>query len=94
MEDKLQKIVNQYIDPNSPTFGNAYRSALQAGYEENTAAVITTYIDDTDQQLEVINIMTEEIKKTQKKIVNMLEELISLTYEEKEKEIKKVLDYK
>ena len=31
-----------YIDPNSPTFGNAYRSALQAGYEENTAAVITT----------------------------------------------------
>ena len=35
MEDKLQKIVNQYID-------------------------------DTDQQLEVINIMTEEIKKTQK----------------------------
>ena len=57
MEDKLQKIVNQYID-------------------------------DTDQQLEVINIMTEEIKKTQKKIVNMLEELISLTYEEKEKEIK------
>ena len=49
MEDKLQKIVNQYID-------------------------------DTDQQLEVINIMTEEIKKTQKKIVNMLEELISLTY--------------
>ncbi len=61
MEDKLQKIVNQYID-------------------------------DTDQQLEVINIMTEEIKKTQKKIVNMLEELISLTYEEKEKEIKKVLE--
>jgi len=49
MEDKLQKIVNQYID-------------------------------DTDQQLEVINIMTEEIKKTQKK------------YEEKEKEIKKVLE--
>ena len=35
--------------------------------------------------------MTEEIKKTQKKIVNMLEELINLTYEEKEKEIKKVL---
>ena len=61
MEDKLQKIVNQYIG-------------------------------DTDQQLEVINIMTEEIKKTQKKIVNMLEELISLTYEEKEKEIKKVLE--
>jgi len=47
---------------------------------------------NTDQQLEVINIMTEEIKKTQKKIVNMLEELISLTYEEKEKEIKKVLE--
>jgi len=61
MEDKLQKIVNQYIE-------------------------------DTDQQLEVINIMTEEIKKTQKKIVNMLEELINLTYEEKEKEIKKVLE--
>ena len=61
MEDKLQKIVNQYIE-------------------------------DIDQQLEVINIMTEEIKKTQKKIVNMLEELISLTYEEKEKEIKKVFE--
>jgi len=60
MENKLQKIVNQYIE-------------------------------ETNQQLEVINIMTEEIKKTQKKIVNMLEDLITLTYEEKEKEIKKVL---
>ena len=41
--DPRQKMCwDLYIDPNSPTFGNAYRSALQAGYEENTAAVITT----------------------------------------------------
>ena len=36
--DPRQKMCwDLYIDPNSPTFGNAYRSALQAGYEENTA---------------------------------------------------------
>lgn len=30
-----------YIDPDSPTFSNAYQSALKAGYEENTCLSIT-----------------------------------------------------
>lgn len=31
-----------YIDPESETFSNAYRSALKAGYAENTARQITS----------------------------------------------------
>ena len=31
-----------YVDPKSETFGNAYRSAMKAGYAESYAATITT----------------------------------------------------
>ncbi len=33
---------SSYIDIDSETFGNAYQSAVKAGYEENTAKQITT----------------------------------------------------
>jgi hypothetical protein len=31
-----------YINPDSDTFGNAYASAIKAGYEETTSLIITT----------------------------------------------------
>lgn len=40
--DPRQKLTwDLYIDPKSDTFGNAYQSAMKAGYEEGTAAGIT-----------------------------------------------------
>lgn len=42
MDPRQRKCWEDYINPKSETFGNAYRSALASGYEENTAAVITT----------------------------------------------------
>lgn len=42
--DPRQKLCwDSYINPKSETFGNAYQSALKAGYEEATAGQITTY---------------------------------------------------
>ena len=41
--DPRQKLCwENYINPKSETFGNAYQSAMKAGYEEGTAAQITT----------------------------------------------------
>lgn len=37
LNPQQQKFKEAYIDPGSPTFGNAYRSALAAGYEEKEA---------------------------------------------------------
>jgi hypothetical protein len=42
--DPRQKLCwENYINPKSKTFGNAYQSALKAGYEDATATQITTY---------------------------------------------------
>ena len=41
--DPRQKLCwDLYINPKSETFGNAYQSAMKAGYEEGYAAQITT----------------------------------------------------
>lgn len=41
--DPRQKLCwESYINPKSETFGNAYQSALKAGYEESTSTLITT----------------------------------------------------
>lgn len=41
--DPRQKLCwESYINPKSETFGNAYQSAMKAGYEEGYAAQITT----------------------------------------------------
>jgi hypothetical protein len=41
--DPRQKLCwESYTNPKSETFGNAYKSALKAGYEESTALQITT----------------------------------------------------
>ena len=42
MLDPRQKLCwESYIDPKSETFGNAYRSAIKAGYAETSAVCIT-----------------------------------------------------
>jgi len=41
--DPRQKLCwESYINPKSEYFGNAYQSAMKAGYEESYAAIITT----------------------------------------------------
>lgn len=39
-DPRQSKFLEYYIDPNSETFSNAYRSAIRAGYEEEYAKVI------------------------------------------------------
>lgn len=39
---KQELFISLYIDPNSPTFGNAYRSAIQAGYNHGYAIKIAS----------------------------------------------------
>lgn len=39
---KQELFIALYIDPNSPTFGNAYKSAIQAGYKHGTAIKIAS----------------------------------------------------
>ena len=41
MTSQQQKYMTVYTDPRSDTFGNAYRSAKQAGYSETTARNLT-----------------------------------------------------
>jgi hypothetical protein len=42
--DPRQKLCwDLYVNPNSETFGNGFKSAIKAGYEEGTAAQITTF---------------------------------------------------
>ena len=36
----LQKFLSNYINPSSPTFGDAFHSALKAGYKANYANII------------------------------------------------------
>ena len=42
MTTQLYYYLKYYCDLDSETFGNAYRSALRAGYAPSTARVITT----------------------------------------------------
>lgn len=59
---KQNKFVDNYIDPKSPTFGNAYQSAIQAGYSKDYAvqilspAVNTAWIKDNPR----LRSLTEE----------------------------------
>jgi hypothetical protein len=43
LDPRQLKCWEYYVDPKSETFGNAYQSALKAGYEEATAAQITSF---------------------------------------------------
>ena len=68
--DPRQKMCwDLYIDPNSSTFSNAYRSALTAGYEENTAAVITT-LNWFQEKLRRLNLL-KEAEKVLKEMIKM-----------------------
>ena len=43
MDPRQKQCWDLYINPKSKTFGNAYRSAIKAGYEDGTARQITTF---------------------------------------------------
>jgi hypothetical protein len=56
--DPRQKLCwDLYINPKSKTFGNAYQSAMKAGYEEATAAQITCieWFKDKCRRLNLLN---------------------------------------
>lgn len=42
LDPRQSMFISYYIDPKSQSYGNAYRSAILAGYEENYAANITS----------------------------------------------------
>lgn len=43
LDPRQKQCWDLYVDPKSKTFGNAYRSAIKAGYEDGTARQITTF---------------------------------------------------
>ncbi len=66
LSDPRQKMCwDLYVNPSSETFGNAYRSALRAGYEENTAAVITIQ-DWFKERLRRLNMLNKAEKVLEK----------------------------
>ena len=69
LDPRQKRCWDLYIDTNSQTFSNAYRSALQAGYEENTAAVITT-LNWFQEKLRRLNLLD--------KTEDVLQEMINL----------------
>lgn len=46
LSPQQEKFLYNWKNPNSPTFGNAYRSALDAGYEEEYAKTVTAKMPD------------------------------------------------
>jgi phage terminase small subunit len=62
-----------YINPESETFGNAYQSAIKAGYTDNTATIITSS-----------NWFKEKLRRLNRsdRAVKNLEEVIELKKEE------------
>jgi len=45
LDARQQLFKELYLSPKSPTFGNAFQSALKAGYSRSTADSITTFRD-------------------------------------------------
>ena len=42
LNKQKRDFINAWLDPTSPTYGNAYQSALASGYSESYARTITT----------------------------------------------------
>ncbi len=60
--DPRQKLCwESYTNPNSKTFGNAYQSAMSAGYEEGYAAQITT-VDWFLEKMRRLNMLSKAEK--------------------------------
>ena len=56
--DPRQKLCwDFYVNPKSETFGNAYQSAVKAGYEEDTAKqiTVTTWFIEKTRRLNMLN---------------------------------------
>lgn len=65
--DPRQKLCwESYINPKSETFGNAYQSAIKAGYEDATARQITTYqwFLDKRRRLDLLSKAEKVLEKT------------------------------
>ena len=62
-----EKFLILYLDPSSPTFGNAYQSAMEAGFAESYARVITSpaagrhWVRDAAQYLSLVKLGPEHI---------------------------------
>lgn len=61
LDPRQKKCWEDYINPKSKTFGNAYQSALGAGYEDNTAKVITT-VDWFLEKVRRLNLLSKAEK--------------------------------
>lgn len=72
--DPRQSLFLQYyLDPESETFSNSYRSALKAGYEEEYARVITTNSKGLSWLSESVN-DNYLIKKAEQNLKEFLED--------------------
>lgn len=67
------EFINQYADIDSDTFGNAYKSAIKAGYTEQTAKRITAQIPDKVNQKISECLEPEKIKE---KVISKLIKII------------------
>lgn len=62
-----QKVMwDNYVDPRSPTYGNATQSALRAGYADSTAHTITNtrYFRERLRRLNMLSRAEKVLKKT------------------------------
>lgn len=62
-----EKFLILYLDPSSPTFGNAYQSAMEAGFSETYARIITSpsmareWVKDAPRYLSLVKLGPEHI---------------------------------
>lgn len=71
LNPQQQKFKEGYCDPSSPTFGNAYRSALAAGYEENYAVHITATGNDWVSEIVRDYEMADSAEKALKETIEL-----------------------
>lgn len=62
-----EKFLILFLDPSSPTFGNAYQSAMEAGFSQEYAKIITApsvnrlWIKEAHEMLDLVKIGPEHI---------------------------------
>lgn len=69
-DPRQANFLKNYLDPKSPTYSNAYQSAIKAGYEEEYAKVITAR--EPDWQSEAIR-TDQMVAKAERNLNNMLD---------------------
>lgn len=66
------KFMTAWLDPKSPTFGNAYRSALEAGYNERYAAQIASPPINNKWIQEYRRLSKLEVEHLEQKLISMI----------------------